>query len=566
MSTGYSPIGLALRDVGQGLGNVLTDEAQRRRDALAQQQEQNRFSLSQAALANQAQVKAAEGQVNLAEVATKGRQFDITSQLRERELTQQQEQQRGQLEVQRGQLDVNRAAQKALAEHQQALQDIESDKADTEERRAAAAERAAIAQQQESAARVRLYDSQRTDAEEKRKLGAQPVYLEDLFQSMDTQLKAKYGEDEGAKRSLSYRAAITSQFGDIHNRPVDPTTGKHYITQSQLDDAQKVLKPIYDSLSASDKAQLTPQEIAANLRDRYARYSAEFRDANPFDKWLPGAWALEVNPEGYKKMLAEQEGYLGKRRLALETQFAKEEGLTDYPRVENGVYVGGPPTTDTKSPLYQRYLNKVQTPLNDLRADWLRRGSLDLLTASGTNLLHVQQTAPPPAATKTPPATTAPPPPAAAEAPPPGETAPAPVSLAAAAQQRAQAYQESQRSLGGLIGLNEQGGALTGLRPGFQAPPAAVTQSVQALAGQPDFRDAPAFRRASVARQILGNTTLPDGVHVVPLDNGEVWRVSVVRGKVGDISPVGGLQATAPAMPSATTPYDARGTQPAGGQ
>jgi hypothetical protein len=233
MSTvGVNPVQLALRDVGVGFGALLTDEAKRRQDALAMQQQQGSLALAQQQLTNQSQVATAEGQVNLAKVGLQGREFDVTTGLKRDELAQQKTFQGGQLEIQR---EHNRLL---------GLQETRLGPLTTQQTE--------VAKQQAEKQRLdNLADSQ-------------PVFVEDLEKGLRAQLAAQGMPPDQIEQNIAQGKHIWDNVSSAAHLPIDPASGKPYMTQGQ---ANARLKYAVDLDKLTKRETLTADQVAKHRGD-----------------------------------------------------------------------------------------------------------------------------------------------------------------------------------------------------------------------------------------------------------------------------------------------------------
>jgi hypothetical protein len=512
-------IGVALRDVGQGVGNILTDEAQRRKDALAAQAETNRLSLAQAQLANQAKVAEAKGQVGLAEVASKGRQFEAQQVLKEREVEQQGQYYKGQLKIGETREEREERARQDLAHHQE---QVEANQREQIRLNAGNEARRIAAENQRTALEVRKFTLLENQAKQAKQVAQAPINISELSRTVA-------GNDpDRAADGHTFMAMMTPQ-GELGLYQQAPN-GDILVPWAIAEPRLKAFKELQTTRS---KTEVTDADLMKDAMAAFGKLDPALQQTIKPERFALRYSAQVRNGPGTRAEMQHLE-------TVTVPALIKDQERQFYDKFKR------PPTADERK-------NIINPVVNALRED-----EIDALSyrALGTKA----PTPPPPAATTTtpPPAV---PPPAAAPGPEAAAPAPAPVSLASA-QARAQQLQENTQTLGGLLERqpNTLGGAVLGTTSGYTPPPPAVTQAVQALEAQPGFGDVPPFQRARVAREALRGVALPDGVHVVPLDNGNLWRVSVVRGQIADIVLVGGQQATPP--PGTAS----RGTQPAGGQ
>ncbi len=324
-----SPIQYALGQVGQNLSGILQSEAERRRTALAEQQQVNQLSLQQATLANQARVEEGKLGVSLAEVGMRGRQFERQGELeaernRIAQATQQStaQYQTGSLGVANRQADIAAATQQSTAKYQQGTLAQQG------------AQLTAMKPVYAAQARSFTADADRREQEagELRKaiqLGETPVDPAQMLGSYQ-QLWSKSVSPEYAQMMTDFtHGYLTATHPDLAKLPKGPN-GQPLYPQSHVNKIIEQMEPLGKLYVQNKMKAAVPLDQQIKIVTESFGKLSETQQQRGLPAYMMEVLPMFKNLEGYNMALRTLENQLegkgGVREVEMET-YRKEHGL-----------------------------------------------------------------------------------------------------------------------------------------------------------------------------------------------------------------------------------------------
>ena len=357
MGTGYSPIGLALRDVGAGFGSLLESEARRREAAMSREVALGELGLRGRQLENQATREQAQAGVSLAEVGARGR-WQERQQETEVERTGIQRQQMGIAEAAEARQERERVGREQFQTAQLAEQKrFHTLTAGAQQTQA----NAALTQANRIGA---YYEIERQKSQRELDEGDRKIFAEDLYGNI-TQNFAKIATspEQAQQLDMMFKAMITTRLGPMGNLPIDDTTKKPYFTGRQFDRLSKELTPLWQEIkeiTVGKKAPSTMTERQLIAQQMYDKLPNEQKNLVSVYEYTTPLIAMQTNPLAYQTGMARNEQGLRATILpALED--AVRTRLKLPLRDAKGMPTPIPQETSEEKSLYQRMVTDPYT-------------------------------------------------------------------------------------------------------------------------------------------------------------------------------------------------------------